>query len=321
MRNLKVCVVHDGNMDEKREKMVKSVIEALSKKYDVIDLTFDENFISNVKNCDVVFNLSTSGGKDSRQLHVPAILDFLGIPYTGSSAVVHAICLDKITTKIILKHYGIRTPDFFKVDIDEDVENTFERMNIEYPLIVKPSKEGSAVGLRKESVVWNTRELRRAVRWTHDEFKQPALVEEFIEGKELSVGIVGNGDDIEVLPILEIDFSNLPDDVEKFYSYRVKNEIDHYLRYHCPARMDESTEKDVVKNCVNAYKVLGLRDYARMDVRIKNGEPYILEVNSLPLLVPVYSDITKMAEKRGYGYGDFVMKILETAMKRVGLEG
>ncbi|MGC9089992.1 MAG: D-alanine--D-alanine ligase family protein, partial [Caldisericia bacterium] len=136
-----------------------------------------------------------------------------------------------------------------------------------------------------------------------------------IEGIEVTCGIIGNKDEIMVLPFLEIDFYSLPDDIEKFYSYRVKNEIEN-IKYYCPARLEKSIEEKLKEGVIKAYKVIGLRDFGRMDIRIKNNNFYILEVNSLPLLVPNYSDILKMAEKVGFTYDDFILKILEIAIKR-----
>jgi len=207
---MKVAVVYDlENLDESRVKMIDSVCEALSKHHDVEKLPFGNDFIERVKTFDAVFNLSTA----HLQMHVPAILDVLRIPYTGSSALAHALCTDKITTKIVLQHYGIPTPNFSVVPVGEDPQTLDFR-----PPIVKPSRQGSAKGIDADSVVESVEALKRAVKRVHEEFKEPALVEEFIEGKELSVGIVAE----EVLPILEIDFSALPDGLERFYSYRVK---------------------------------------------------------------------------------------------------
>ncbi|MDI6860694.1 MAG: ATP-grasp domain-containing protein [Caldisericia bacterium] len=309
-----IGVVHDKILDKNKQKMVDSVFYALNKKYDAIKIPFDENFFENIKNVDFVFNLATSGGKEGRQIHVPAILDILGVPYTGSSAFVHTICLDKFITKLILSFYGISTPKFTL--IKEYEINSFEKnFNLSFPVIVKPVREGSAFGLTKDSIVYDIEGIKREANKIHKEFSEPAIVEEFIEGREITCGIIGNGDEIEVLPFLEIDFYSLPDGIERFFSYRVKNEIEE-VKYYCPARLLKDEEESLKEGVVKAYKVLNLRDYTRMDIRIKNGKYYILEVNSLPLLVPGYSDILKMAEKAGFTYDDFILKIIEIAIKR-----
>lgn len=311
-----VGIVHDKVLDKNKEKMVEGVFNALSKKYEVIKIPFDEKFFENIKKVQFVFNLATSGGKEGRQIHVPAILDILGIPYTGSSAFVHTICLDKFITKLVLSFYGISTPKFTL--IKENESDYFEKnFNLSFPVIVKPVREGGALGLTKDSVVYDIEGVKREAKKIHNEFYEPALVEEFIEGKEITCGIIGNNDEIEVLPFLEIDFYSLPKDIEKFYSYRVKNEIED-LKYFCPARLDEKEEKELKEGVMKAFKALNLRDYTRMDTRIKDKKYYILEVNSLPLLVPGYSDILKMAEKANYSYDSFILKIFEIALKRYG---
>jgi D-alanine-D-alanine ligase len=312
MKIKKVGVVHDKVIDKNKSLMVEGVYNAISKKYEVKKIPFDGNFFENIKDIDFIFNLATGGGKEGRQIHVPAILDLLNIPYTGSTAFVHTICLDKFVTKVILSFYGISTPKFILIKENEDIPSNF---SLNFPVIVKPVREGGALGLTKDSVVYDFEGVKKCVNRIHKEFNEPALVEEFIEGKEVTCGIIGNKDEIEVLPLLEIDFYSLPDDVEKFYSYRVKNEIEN-IKYYCPARLEKDVEEKVKEGAIKAFEALGLRDYTRMDIRIKNGEYFILEVNSLPLLVPNYSDILKMAEKVGYSYDDFVLKILEIAIKR-----
>ena len=312
MKIKKIGVVHDKVLDKNKSLMVDGVYNAISKKFEVIKIPFDENFFEKIKEVDFVFNLATCGGKEGRQIHVPAILDLLNIPYTGSTAFVHAICLNKFVTKVILSFYGISTPKFILIKENEDFPSNF---SLNFPAIVKPVREGGALGLTKDSVVYDFKGVKKCVNRIHKEFNEPALVEEFIEGKEVTCGIIGNKDEIEVLPLLEIDFYSLPDDVEKFYSYRVKNEIEN-IKYYCPARLEKNVEEKVKEGAIKAFEALGLRDYTRMDIRIKNGEYFILEVNSLPLLVPNYSDILKMAEKVGYSYDDFVLKILEIAIKR-----
>ncbi|HEY8540910.1 MAG TPA: D-alanine--D-alanine ligase, partial [Pseudothermotoga sp.] len=173
---MKVAVVYDkSNLDEARELMIQSVYNVLSKRYQVQLIAFEDNLFEKISMFDAVFNLSTA----SKQIHVPAILELLKIPYTGSTPEAHAICIDKVKTKIILSYYGIPTAPFISVDIKEQApEIQF------YPAIVKPSCEGSAKGLDADSVVQDYDSLVRKVREIHTRFKQPALVEQFIDGRE-----------------------------------------------------------------------------------------------------------------------------------------
>lgn len=306
---MKIAIVYDlENLDNERQKMVDSVKEVLSKYHTVEEVIFNEKFIEKIKQFDVVFNLSTA----YTQLHVPVILDVLKIPYTGSSALSHAICIDKTVTKILLQHHGLPTPKFAIIDIGEEPrEIDF------YPAIVKPSREGSARGIEKNSVVRDLKSLTKAVERIHGEYKQVALVEEFIEGGELSVGVLAG----EVLPILEIDFSTLPVGIERFYSYTVKHHYGDRIRYVCPANIDENLYHRIEQDAKKIFKILHLKNYARMDLRVKQDQHYFLEVNSLPMLTPGYSDIVKMAEVAGLSYEDLILKILEDALMNTKCTG
>ncbi len=314
---LRVALVCDSELDEHKKEMLESVRKALEKKFSVTVVPFNEDFMRKIKGFDIAFNMATGGGRDSRQVHVPAILDLLSVPYTAAPALAHAICIDKGVTKAVLMSHGISTAGFFVVHPGEKVP---EDHGLNYPLIVKPLREGSSKGLRKESVVNDMDSLVKAVEWVHETFNEGALVEEFIEGTEVTVGLLEREDAVEVLPLLEIDFSGLPEGVERFYSDRVKNQgLDVYIKYIAPARLPEDLYKKVEEAARRAFKALGLRDYARMDFRIKDGRYYILDVNSLPLLVPEYSDITKMAKAAGMSYDDLVLSIIESAIRRYGL--
>ena len=313
---MKIAIVVDSELDEHKKEMLEAVERALKKEYEVEVVPFDENFMRRIKGFDLAFNMATGGGKDSRQLHAAAVLDLLGIPYTAAPASAHAICLDKAVTKAVLMKYGISTADFFVVHPGEEVPKDH---SLRYPVIVKPVREGSSKGLSKDSVAYDVEGIERAVRRIHEEFGEPALVEEFIEGREVTVGLIEGENGVEVLPILEVDFSGLPEGVERFYSDRVKNQgLDVYIKYIAPARIGEMYEK-VESAAKKAFYVLGLRDYARMDFRIKDGQYFVLDVNSLPLLVPVYSDITKMADAAGIGYDELVLRIVRSARRRYGI--
>lgn len=301
---MRVAVVYDkSNLDKSREKMVRSVFETLSKHFEAELVAFEDQFVDKVTQFDAVFNLSTA----AMQTHVPAILELLKIPSTGSGIIGHALCIDKTITKIILNHYGVPTPKFISL---EPGQETIPPVDF-YPVIVKPSREGSARGLSADSVVKEDFALKKAVKVIHSEFHQPALIEQFVDGREFSVGIVAG----EILPILEIDFSTLPDGLERFYSYRVKHYYGEQTRYICPAQIDTGLKDRISEYALTAFKALRLRNYARMDLRVKDGQIYFLEVNSLPMLTPGYSDIVKMAEAAGYTYEDLIMKIFMDAIE------
>ncbi|HOP95048.1 MAG TPA: ATP-grasp domain-containing protein [Dictyoglomaceae bacterium] len=310
---MKVGITHNYPLSQKHGVMVKEIEKVLKEEgYEVILIPVSENFLEKIKDVDMIFNLHTYG-KETRQVLIPSLCDILEIPYTGSNAYVHAICLNKTFTKIILQYYKIPTPNFFLVYPEEDIP---ESINLSFPLFVKPNREGNGQGIRKESLVRNMKELKEATYFIHKEFREEALVEEFIEGKEISVGFIGNNEDFEILPLLEIDFSELPQGIERFYSEKVKEEFDENTRYFCPARLSEKIEKEIKDITIRIFKYFNLRDYARIDIRVRDDKIYVLDVNSLPLLIPNYSAIIKMAEARGYSYKDLMLKILDSARKR-----
>jgi D-alanine-D-alanine ligase len=307
---MKVAVVHDSKANSEEMEMIEAVSKAISSKYDTTVIEFGNDFINRIKEYDFVFNLSTHGGIETRQVCVPALLDMLEIPYTSSNVYSHSLCMNKKVTKLVLDSVGVPVPKTFDS----------ERYEKGTRFMVKPSMEGSAKGISKDSVVQGKENIKIAIKKIEEEFNQPAVAEEFIEGKELSVGLIGNGNEVEILPILEIDFSGLPEGMEKFYSFRVKHNYGKMTKYICPAHITENAKRNIENYAKKAFKNLNLRDYARMDIRLKDDIPYFIEVNSMPQLVPVYSDIVKMGEAAGYFYNDFILKITDISMKRWGLK-
>ncbi len=308
---MRITVVHDTTIDFHHEEMVRSVVSSLENSFEVDSRPFEIDAVSVLRGTDLVFNLTTAMGNTERQIHLPAVLDLLGVPFTGSGATANALCINKTLTKLIMKAYGISTPEFFSVRPGDIVDNLpFS------PAIVKPVKEGGAKGIWEDSVVVSVDEMQKAVSRIHERFGQPALVERFIEGREFTVGIVGS----EVLPIMEIDFSSLPDRLETFYSYRVKQFYGDETNYICPAKISQREESVVSEFSLKVFGALDLKDYCRIDLKVDDeGKIHFLEVNSLPLLVPDYSDIVKMAEARGWSYGDLINRIVASAISRYGI--
>jgi D-alanine-D-alanine ligase len=267
---------------------------------------------------DFVFNIAEGTNGGSRESQVPAILDFLGIPYTGSSGLTLALALDKAMAKKIFRYESIPTPNFqLFVRGDEELNPS-----LKFPLIVKPNHEGSAKGILASNVVWENGRLYEEVRKIHSRYNQEVLVEEFIEGRELTVGIFGNGNP-QVLPILEIDFSNCKESGEYFYSWRVKEfQGDEALHlnptFHCPAKLDNELTQRVQDVALKAHKALGCLDISRTDIRLdpKEGIPYVLEVNPLPGLDPDESNFTFIAKCAGISFKDLINTILENAIRR-----
>lgn len=266
---------------------------------------------------DIVFNIAEGINGVSRESQVPAILDFLEIPYTGSNVLTLALALDKAMTKKVFGYENIPTPNFQLFRFPS------ERLSgdMKFPLIVKPNHEGSAKGLSIRSVVDNAERLYEELKSTFAVYKQEVLVEEFIEGRELTVGILGN-ENPEILPILEIDFTNCSTSGEFFYSWRMKeyqgDERLHLVpEFFCPARLDEDLTKIIKDTALRAHRALGCFDLSRIDIRLsKDNIPYVLEVNPLPGLDPDESNLTLMTSVAKIPYRDLINGILKSAQER-----
>jgi D-alanine-D-alanine ligase len=315
---VKYLPTEEGLLEDKQKKnTIKNIKRVLSGRFDCIDMVFDDNTVGKLKKekVDLVFNLCNGIRGDARLSQLPAVLEYAGIPYTGSSPLGHGLAYNKIYSCRIFKEAGVPTPNFIYVYDVKEIEN----MDINYPVLVKPKDEGSSRGIHENSLVFNKDELIQRIKKDLETYNPPMMITEFIEGREFTVGVLGNDDDIDVLPILEVDFSNLPDHLNNIYSFEVKVHYGEKTLFHVPARLKEETKNKIEKTAVKAYRALGMRDYARVDIRLRDGIPYVLEINSLPGLMKGHSDITKMAEAAGIGYKGLIMKIVKNAIDRYDL--
>ncbi|GAB4539400.1 MAG: ATP-grasp domain-containing protein [Anaerolineae bacterium] len=285
---------------------------------------------------DICFNICEGHFGDGREAQVPAMLEMLRIPYTGSRVLTLALALDKPMTKRVLAYHGLPTPPF----------QTFERLNepldpdMQFPLFVKPSSEGTGMGVSAESIVRDEAQLRAQLRRIFERYDEPALVERFIEGREVTVGVVGNlaspvarriPDDEEAprisrglhfFPPLEVDMAAYPAEEAGIYTSRIKVELAEDFHYLCPAPLREEQVEELNWLTAATFRVIGCLDVARVDFRLDahdNDKPYILEVNPLPGLNPHYSDLCIEAAADGWRYEELVNRILEEAIERYQL--
>jgi len=303
------------------EETINAITGALESKghsVEAIDVEYPKLFSYFRKNkVDLVFNIAEGESGKFRESEVPAILDYLNIPYTGSNTFSLALALNKALTKKILKAENIPTPNF---QVFSKVNQEFDP-SLKFPLIVKPNYEGSAKGISKANVVDNKDDLFKRVKETIKSYNQEALVEEFIEGKELTVGILENGRP-KVLPILEIDFSECKNSGEYFYSWRMKEyqgnkDMGLIPTFHCPARLDPETESRVKEAALKTHQAIGCLDISRTDIRLdKFDVPYVLEINPLPGLDPRESNLPIMAYASGMKYEDLIEAIVLSASER-----
>lgn len=302
--------------DEQKEVTAAKIDEILRKNYETERIVSDEKIIDKLikSGIDIAFNLSTGIRGESRQSQIPAILEMLGIPYVGSGILAHGLALNKAAAKQIFQFHNVPTPAFQIFHTGNEKVNS----NLKFPLIIKPACEGSGFGIHKDSVVYDEGALTQKVRELLAQYMPPVIAEEFIEGREFTVGIIGNGLNKTILPVMEIDFSDIPEEYGKFYTFEVKSDFGEQTKYYCPAPLSTEMENKVKENASKAFDALGCRDIARVDIRMKDGIPYVIEINSLPGLKPEYSDLPKMANTAGMSYEDLIVRILEEAAARIG---
>lgn len=305
---------------------INAVKLALEENHTVTLIEADEDTFEKLRKTrpDIVFNIAEGFHGASREAQVPAILEMLNIPYTGSDPLTLAICLDKARTKEILSYHKIPTAKFFVVENLDEFDGSFD---LEFPLIVKPLHEGSSKGIFNSSVVDNKRELLLEVERILTTYNEPALVEEFLPGREFTVAILGNGKDTRVLPIIEIKFDSLPIEAKPIYSFEAKWVWDTPEKpldiFKCPAEIDNKLKEVIEKVALSTFKVLRCRDWCRIDIRLdKNGIPNVLEVNPLPGILPNPEDnscFPKAARAAGLTYNQMINEVLNAALKRYGM--
>ena len=302
---------------------IEAVVSSIeSSGYEVVRLEADENFIDRIKKYtpDFVFNIAEGRHGECRESHVPAILEMLGIPYSGSGVLSQALTLTKDKKKEILDFYDIPTPSFqlFK----SAKQNLHPSLN--FPLIVKPNADGSSVGINANSVVANNEDLRKQVEYVLTTYRQSALVEEFCSGREFTLALLGNPP--RVMPIVEITFDHLPESMPKIDGYESKWEYDTPetpAELECPADISPRLKSRLEKIAKKTFEVLQCVDFARIDVRLDQNEtPNVLDVNALPGLMPNQrsnSRFTIACYAAGLSYQEIINSIISSAFKRYGL--
>jgi D-alanine-D-alanine ligase len=303
-------------------ELIKHGIESAG--HDYIFIEADENILETLKQVkpDLVFNRAEGVRGESRESHIPAILEMLGIPYVGANVLSSAVCLNKGWTKKFLAFHGIVTPQFHILSSTRQVN----KLDFIFPVILKPNEEGSSVGINEDNVVSDKKQLVKKLGSMLKEYQQPILVEQFIQGREFSVGVLDClGPKPQVLALLEIDFSKFPSEVAGVYGQKAKTiyeGLDHYI---CPAKVRSDLKKKIGQVSIEICRLLEVPDFARIDYRMdENEELYFLEINPLPGMDfdPDNLDISfypYMAEKSGYTYDQLIQKLIEAAARRYGL--
>lgn len=265
----------------------------------------------------LIFNLCESiRDKTYLEPYVISVYEYLHFRYTGSNRLTLATCLNKARAKEMLKAHNIPTAPF------QVIAPGTVRRQLDFPLFVKPVAEDASLGITWESVVNNERELRQQLRFIWNTYRQPALVEQFIEGREFNVTVLGN-DNPRVLPLSEINFAQISDPKKRIVTFKgkwVEDSDDYkYTSVISPAKVSETMRDKIAQVAVGAYRAMGVRDYGRVDLRVMNGVPYVLEVNPNADLSPD-AGIARSARVAGMSYAMLADEVIRLAAHRYRLK-
>lgn len=306
------------------DETIAAVRQALAAQHTVIPIESDELAFSRLAETrpDLVFNMAERVVGPNRESHIPSLCEFLNIPYTGSDPLTLGICLDKSRAKEILSYHRIANPDFWLFEPGDSLPDS-----LPLPLMVKPLYEGSSKGIKDNSLVHTISDLKARITEVTCTYRQPVIVERFLPGREFTVGILGNGPDLEILPVVEIDHSQLPDGAAPIYSYEAKWIWDTTEKplalFKCPAVISAALQEQISTLVRQVCRILRLRDWARIDLRLdESGEPHVIEINPLPGILPNPDDnscLPKAARAAGYSYEALIQRVLAAAAARYGL--
>lgn len=311
---------------KRKKKPVKEdreeIFEALAKlghepSYYVLDGRTQSLFGLAKCGADLIFNLTESyAGDDTKEMHVTAFLDLLEIPYTGSGPHANMLAQDKSIAKKMFAFHGIQSP-YFATAYRGTLDHAHD---ISFPLIVKPTSEDGSIGIDADAVVSSVKELMERLSYIQTEFDSPALIEEYIEGREIYAAVLGSYENARALPLVELDLSKLPKGVPKIASQDVKFEKDtevYKLTKSAIAEdLEEETTNKLTETALKAYRAVKLRDYGRIDMRLtKKGEVYVIEANPNPWLSSG-QEFAMAAKKSGLSYTQMIGEIVDHAMAR-----
>jgi D-alanine-D-alanine ligase len=311
----------DGSEEYDSPETIDSLASELKRLgHEAVLLGGGRTFLQNVltERVDLVFNIAEGRGcYRAREAQVPGALEMLGIPYVGSDPLTLALCLDKPLTKQIVSGGGVVTPRYQVIETADDLLH-FRDSDINFPVIVKPAFEGSSKGIHQNSRIDHPDRMYPLVRALLETYRQPALVEEFVPGIEVTVGLVGHHSP-QVLGVMQVEPLHGPD--ENFmYTLEVKRNWRQMVGYRCPPIIPQEWVQRIEDAALTAFKVLGCRDMARIDFRVdRRGQAYFIEANPLPGLSPVYGDLPIMGGLTGWDYPRLVCAILDSALERYGM--
>ena len=312
---------------------IDAVANALAAYGEVVRLEATDDFPERLRKArpDIVFNIAEGLHGPNREAHVPAICEFFGVPYSGSDPLTLSLCLHKGRTKRLLAASGVATAGFAVLEADDQLvaftqgrHTGIMDAELQFPLFLKPVQEGSSKGITERNLVHDSHELLAYGRHLLNTYRQPVLAEEYLPGAEFTCGVLGNGDEARVLPLVALRFDTLPDGAVPIYGFEAKwvwDTRDHPLEiFECPARVSHNLQLAIEDVTLRAYHALGCRDWSRIDVRLDaEGRPNVIEINPLPGILPDPADnscLPKAARAAGLSYDELIHACLTHAAKR-----
>ncbi len=292
--------------------------------HEVIQIEADEDCFEKFRKrrgeIDLVFNIAEGINGADREAHVPAILEMLGIPYTGPKPLGYALGLNKAKAKEVFQANGVATPKWLLVNSVNEITG----VNLSFPVIAKPVGEGSSKGICAKNLVEDKNSLVKLTKELLEEHKQSVLIEEYLPGREFTVAMLGNP--VRVLPVIELKFNDLPEGMPRFDHYEAKwvyENPDRPSPLVCPAEEGTPLGEKIKNICLRAFQALGMEDWARIDVRLDaNNEPSIIEINCPPGIMPDPKQNSRFplaARKAGISYPQMLETILISACKRYNI--
>jgi D-alanine-D-alanine ligase len=302
----KLGVQNQEKYDEETIKRIEKVLKDRGYDVMIIDGNLDmfeilREVIAKEDRIPFVFNMAYGIQGESRYSHIPSILEMLGLPYLGSGPFGHAMALDKVVSKILMKNHNIPTPDFMQINSPDELDQITE-----FPVIIKPVMDAGSFGLKK---VNNHDELKEAASSLMKKYSQAFFIEKIITGKEFALGLLGNDENIECLPLIEINLENVPDGIYDSNQKKVRPETR-------AAELPDHIINDMQEKAIKLYRTLRLRDYARVDIRFdENDNFWFLEINSMAGLrtTGLFMSAAGIA---GFTYEEMIIRLLDVAINK-----
>lgn len=326
-----VCNIKSITSDNTDIEAEYDSIDTVTKLHDTIEslgylcviINQSKNIIKDLlkANPNLVFNISEGMGQEYRESEIPSILNMLHIPYTGSNVLTLALALDKDKTKEYLSNFGIKSPKSVTINSIEELNNVQNLISdLTFPLILKPLNEGSSKGIDENSVVEDVNTLLKALELKIVQYNEKIMLEEYVVGREFTVGLIVNNIEVEAFSPMEIEYKDNYFNKYKVYDYKVKQNGNKYVNFNCPANISSDLEVNMKKNAIKIFNILECKDFSRVDFIVDEKDNiYFIEINPLPGLSYGFSDFPNIAASCQTSYSRLIDMIINSAKQRYNL--